>query len=62
MKIKHKKENIMTKAERLCLYEFIAACGENWIDPGIALENPDVRQALKKKDIEKVKIVLREQF
>lgn len=52
----------MTKAERLCLYEFIAACGENWIDPGIALENPDVRQALKKKDIEKVKIVLREQF
>lgn len=42
--------------------EFIIACGQNEIDPAIALENPEVRQALREKDSEKVKTILREQF
>lgn len=42
--------------------EFIAICNEKTIDPAIALENNDVREALKDKDIITLIDVLNNQF
>jgi len=42
--------------------EFIALCEEHTIYYGIALENEDLRDALKANDIEEVKRILEEEF
>lgn len=38
--------------------EFMSLCGEYLIDVGIALEDDNIREALKNKDDEKVKELL----
>lgn len=42
--------------------QFAALCGELTIDPAIALENDNVRQALKDKDDQAVERILKEEF
>ena len=42
--------------------EFISLCGEYLIDVGIALEDDNIREALKNKDDEKVKELLLNDF
>lgn len=39
-------------------FEFMSLCGEYLIDVGIALEDDNIREALKNKDDEKVKELL----
>ena len=38
--------------------EFMSLCGEHLIDVGIALEDENIREALKNRDDEKVKELL----
>ena len=42
--------------------EFNALCQELLIDPALALEDEEIVEALKEKDKEKVKTLLRENF
>ena len=42
--------------------EFMSLCGEYFIDVGIALEDENIRQALKNNDDEKVKELLLNEF
>ncbi len=42
--------------------EFLCLCSRYTIDPDIALENDDLRNALQAKDNAKVKKILKEQF
>jgi hypothetical protein len=42
--------------------EFMSLCGEYLIDVGIALEDDNIREALKNKDDEKVKELLLNDF
>tara|TARA_R100000655_G_scaffold92683_1_gene133866 strand:+ start:481 stop:621 length:141 start_codon:yes stop_codon:yes gene_type:complete len=42
--------------------EFMSLCGEYLIDVGIALEDDNIREALKNKDDEKVKELLLNEF
>ena len=42
--------------------EFMSICGEYLIDVGIALENDELREALKNGDDEKVKDILKNDF
>lgn len=42
--------------------EFYCACGDALIEPLIALENENIVEALKEKDSEKVRVILREEF
>jgi len=43
-------------------FEFMSLCGEHLIDVGLALENDNIREALKNKDDEKVKELLLNDF
>ncbi len=42
--------------------EFARACAERYIDPNIALENENVKQALRERDDNKVIKLLEEEF
>lgn len=42
--------------------EFLAKCGELFIDPQLALENGDIVEALKANDDARVIQLLREEF
>jgi hypothetical protein len=42
--------------------EFNALCQERTIDPSLALENPDIVEALKDRDDEAVVTILNNQF
>lgn len=42
--------------------DFIALCGQYLIDPGLALENDAIREALKRGDDNKVKALLQTEF
>jgi len=42
--------------------EFIAICLENSIDPGIALDNENLSNALCNRDYKKVKKIIKEEF
>lgn len=41
--------------------EFIAMCGEYLVDPGIALENENIVEALQSKNDDEVERLLREE-
>jgi hypothetical protein len=43
-------------------HDFYQLCSDHWIDPDIALENDDLRQALKDKDDAKVAEILTNEF
>jgi hypothetical protein len=43
-------------------HDFYALCGELLIDPGIALENDDLRAALRDRDDAEVERILTEEF
>ena len=42
--------------------EFIALCGDLLIDPAIALENESIYEAVRQKDYDLVKQLLRTEF
>lgn len=42
--------------------QFVALCGLYLVDSAIALENPDIRDALRDRDNARVEDILREQF
>ena len=42
--------------------EFMIICGEYMIEPSIALENENIRQALQDRDGEQVKTILENDF
>lgn len=42
--------------------EFFCECGQRLIDPGIAVENDHLKQALEEKDDDKVRKILDEEF
>lgn len=42
--------------------EFMIICGEYMIEPSIALENENIRQALQDRDDEQVKTILENDF
>jgi hypothetical protein len=42
--------------------EFIALCGKYLIAPSLALENEDLCDALRNKDVKLVEKILKEQF
>lgn len=42
--------------------EFVAICLQYFIDPALALENEEVRQAIKDNDYERLHQILREKF
>lgn len=57
MKTKTQSEiNIMTKTQ------FEILCGQYLIDPGIALENENLKSALRAKDAKEVERILRDEF
>jgi hypothetical protein len=51
-----KRSSTMTKSD------FVAICNEKTIDPSIALENEDVRQAIKLDDVYWLVAILDNQF
>jgi len=46
----------------MSLTRFIQLCAEVMVDPAIALENPNIVDALRKCDDEEVERILREEF
>jgi len=44
------------------LSEFTSACQELLIDPGIALEDDEIQEALRQRDDEKILKLLKENF
>lgn len=42
--------------------EFMIICGEYMIEPSLALENENIRQALQERDNEQVKTILENEF
>ena len=42
--------------------DFLILCGEYLIDPSVALENKNIRQALQERDNEQVKTILQNEF
>ena len=42
--------------------QFQALCGEMLVDPALALENEDIREALRNRDDEQVKELLETEF
>ena len=43
-------------------FEFQILCGEHLIDVGTALENENIRAALKENNVEKVEQILKTEF
>ena len=42
--------------------EFMIICGEYMIEPSLALENENIRKAIKENDGEQVKAILENEF
>jgi len=42
--------------------EFMIICGEYMIEPSLALENENIRQALQERDNEQIKTILENEF
>ena len=42
--------------------EFMIICGEYMVEPSLALENENIRQALQERDNEQVKTILENEF
>lgn len=43
-------------------HQFIVLCAKYTVDPSIALENPDLCDALRSRDSEEVERILKEEF
>lgn len=42
--------------------DFVSLCLAYYIDPAVALENPDLREALRTGDAERVRLILQNDF
>ena len=54
--------NLELEKKTMTQNEFLWLCNQALVHPSIALENENIVKALKEKNIDKVKVILREEF